>query len=608
MIVPAWLGAYWLRFNLGPIPDSFSSVAWGALPVVLAVQVMAFWYFGLYRGVWRFASLPDLVRIGKAVLTGVVIIGVTLFLTVRASGVPRSVLPLYALLLLVLLGGPRLFYRWLKDHKLRLSSGERVLIVGAGRAGELLVRDLVRNAHDRYQPIALIDDDRQKLGRRIHDLPIAGVTRDIPALVQKLGIQLIMIAIPSARSDQMRAIVEQCERAGVPFRTLPAVADMLSGSVGLRQLREVSIGDILGRESVRFDPGPVFAALAGKRVVVTGAAGSIGSELCRQIVAAEPELLVLVDQNENGLHAISMDLASAGFTDRCRCELVDIRDAVAIGALLYEVRPQFLFHAAAYKHVPLLEGQVLPAVGNNVLGTEVVARAALAAGVERFVLISTDKAVAPVNVMGRTKKAAELIVRALQGQSATRFVVVRFGNVLNSAGSVIPIFREQISRGGPVTVTHPDMERFFMTIPEACHLILQGATVAEGGEVFVLDMGQPIRIADLAEQMIRLSGHEPGRDVEIVYTGLRPGERLGESLFETAEQVVPSGHSKILLARPAAAPPDWVEGALAQIREAVSARDATRAVDALQRLVGPGEPDVNPARANGAPLRSAGRR
>lgn len=545
----AWLLAYWLRFNLGTIPPDFLEGALVALPLVILIQGAVFWSFGLYRGVWRFASLPDLMRIAKAVFAGTALTLFALFAFNRMGQVPRSVPVLFLILQLVLLAGPRLFYRWLKDRRLNLGSGERVLIVGAGQAGEMLVRDMLRDPRRAYLPVAFVDDRLRRYGGEVHGVPVRGDTQEIPVLTESLGVDLILLAIPSASARDMQRLVALCEQSGKPFRTVPPLQSLMTGQVDIHQLRAVAIEDLLGRDPVTLDWDGIRAGLAGRVILVTGAGGSIGSELCRQIAVAAPGRLILVDNGEFNLYRIEMELGQAHPSlDYSRC-LLDVTDADAVTALFRDERPQIVFHAAAYKHVPLLEDQVRAAVRNNVLGTRLVAQASHDWGCERFVLISTDKAVNPSNVMGATKRLAEGLCRDLNARSTTRYITVRFGNVLDSAGSVVPLFRHQIEQGGPVTVTHPDIERFFMTIPEASQLIMQAAVIGTGGETFVLDMGEPVKIRYLAEQMIRLSGRRAGSDIPIAYVGLRPGEKLYEELFYDAEELVATVHPKIRAAR-----------------------------------------------------------
>ena len=545
MIPLAWFGAYWLRFNLDKIPDNFFELAVFYLPLVCAIQICQFWLFGLYRGVWRFSSLPDLIRISKAVVIGAFLIAAILFVFNRLIGVPRSVLPLYVMNLLALLCMPRLIYRFWREHSLAPRSGKRVLIVGAGSAGEMLVRDLLSNADSGYIPMGFVDDAPGKLNREVRGIRVFGKIAELPVLAQEWQIEIILIAVPSANDSQMRRIVEICEKCRLPFQTLPSVKELLHGAVGKKSLRNVSIEDILGRDPVQLDWQAIQHNVQDKVVLVTGGGGSIGSELCRQLAKALPQRLIIFDQCEFNLYKIDADLQRLYPNLRCQAILGDVADSLTVERLMREQQPEIIFHAAAYKHVPLLEQQVREAVHNNLIGTKIIAEAAIAASVGRFVLISTDKAVNPSNVMGATKRAAEILCQNLDKQGATRFTTVRFGNVLDSAGSVVPLFREQIKVGGPLTVTHPEISRYFMTIPEACQLIMLAEAVGSGGEIFVLDMGEPIKISYLAEQMIRLSGQEPGKDIAIEYVGLRPGEKLYEELFHEQEALQETRYKKL---------------------------------------------------------------
>jgi FlaA1/EpsC-like NDP-sugar epimerase len=548
MIPLAWLGSYWLRFNLDGIPAEYWQQALRMLPVVLVVQGSLFWYFGLYRGVWRFASMPDLVRILKATLTGVAVVAAAIFLLTRLQGVPRSVFALNAILLVLLLGGPRFIYRWIKDRRLYGQEVTNVLIVGAGQAGEMLVRDLLRDSLHAYRPVAFVDDDPAKRGKDLHGVRIAGSCNVIPDLVTDLAVQLILIALPSANSRQMQRVVELCEATGLSFRVLPHMKDLVTGQVSLKELREVKIDDLLGRESVSLDWTTITGGVQGSTILVTGGGGSIGSELCRQVARLKPAHLVIFEQSEFNLYSIELELRRTFPGLRLTALLGDIYDPVAVEQLLRAHRPAVILHAAAYKHVPMLEHQLRAAVKNNVLGTRNLAALADRYGCTTFVMISTDKAVNPANIMGMTKRVAEIYCQNLSARSSAHFITVRFGNVLGSAGSVIPLFQKQIADGGPVTVTHPEITRYFMTIPEAAQLILQAGTMGKGGEIFVLDMGEPVKISYLAEQLIRLSGKKPGEDIEIVYTGLRPGEKLYEELFHESEKLAGTTHPKILLA------------------------------------------------------------
>ncbi len=549
MIPIAWLVSYWFRFNLETIPASFLTPAIQYLLLIIPLQSAVFLFFGLYRGVWRFASMPDLLRIVKGAAVGVVLTLVLLFVFFRLEDVPRSVPMLYAVLLVLLLSGPRFVYRWSKDSKFYLTSGKKVLIVGAGQAGEMLVRDLLRDQEHAYNPIAFVDDDSSRQGRDLHGIPVVGDCDSIPRVAADRAVDIIMLALPAATAKEKRRLIELCEKTKIPFRTVPQLVDLMSGKVAVNQIREVSIEDLLGREPIKLNAERIMSALSGKVILITGAGGSIGSELCRQIAQLKPELLVLVENSEYNLYRAEMELNTSFQDLDIAAHLCDVRDARSIDRVFDLYRPDIVFHAAAYKHVPLLEYQIREAARNNILGTINVALAADRYKVEQYVMISTDKVVNPANIMGCTKRAAEIYCQNLNKHSDTRYSTVRFGNVLGSAGSVVPLFYKQIQQGGPVTVTHPEMERFFMTIPEACQLITQASTLGEGGEIFVLDMGEPIKIQYLAEQMIKLSGKIPGEDIDIAYTGLRPGEKLYEELFHEQEALVPTDHEKVLLAR-----------------------------------------------------------
>lgn len=593
MVPVAWLLSFWLRFNLDVIPPDYLQAACWAIPVLLMVEGAVFWSFGLYRGVWRFASLPDLERILKAVAIGTLLATLVLFAITRLEDIPRSVPVLFAPALFLLLAGPRVIYRWLKDRRLDLRSGKRVLIVGAGRAGEMLVRDLWRDPSHGYLPAGFVDDAPHRFRREVQGLPVIGTTSQIPALVRAQDLELILLALPSATAQEMQRIVALCEEAGVPFSTVPPLESLLSGQVSVQALRPVSIEDLLGREAVELDWAGIRAGLAGKRVLVTGAGGSIGSELCRQIGRIGPSELVLLDQGEYNLYCIEAELRRMFPALRLTARLGDVTDVVSLEAAFRNARPEVVFHAAAYKHVPMLEGQVREAVRNNVLGTVRVAQAAVVHESERLILISTDKAVHPHNVMGATKRVAELYCQCLGVGAATRFIAVRFGNVLDSAGSVVPLFREQIAAGGPVTVTDPEIQRYFMTIPEAGQLILQSAVLGEGGEVFVLDMGEPVKIRYLAEQMIRLSGKRPEVDIPIHYIGLRPGERLHEGLFYEVEALEPTPHPKIRMARPTCPHAALFRARVERLLKGIDVSDEVVLARGLRELV-TGWPRVEP--------------
>ena len=555
MVALAWLAAYLVRYNFVMGPGEWRAMA-KSLVVVLVAQGLMFWRFGLYRSVWRFASLPDLWNIVRAVLLGMLAAGLVLFLLNRFEGIPRSSFVLYPLLLVFLLGAPRALYRVWKDYRLNVSKAlgrQRVLIVGAGRAGEMLARDMRRD--NDYLPIAFVDDQRRLRGAKVHGIPVMGTIDELPALANQLAADIVVIAIPSASAGEMRRMVERCEQARLPFRALPRLDDLMVEHASVLELRDVAIEDLLGRDPISLDWRQISGALVGKTVLVTGAGGSIGSELCRQIARVGPTQLVIFERCEFNLYSIELELRRSFPELLMSAHLGDITDPAAVEYVFNAHRPQVVFHAAAYKHVPMLQEQPREAVRNNVIGTRIVAAAADHFEVETVVMISTDKAVNPTNVMGASKRVAELYCQALSRRSGTRYITVRFGNVLGSAGSVVPLFQQQIAAGGPVTVTHPDITRYFMTVPEASQLIMQAAAMGKGGEIFVLDMGQPMNIRYLAEQLIRLSGKAVGKEIDIVFTGLRPGEKLYEELFYEQEQLSKTANEKILLAH--SAPVEW---------------------------------------------------
>ncbi|MBL1259530.1 MAG: polysaccharide biosynthesis protein [Thiotrichaceae bacterium] len=585
MVVAAWGLAFFTRYNFS-LPDSAWAMVWQTLVVVTIAQAIVFWVTGLYKGLWRFASLPDMWNISRAAIIGVLAISLCLFLFNRMEGIPRTILLFYPVFLVFLLGVPRIAYRMWKEHGFNLKNAagrKHVLIVGAGRSGEMLVRDLLRERE--YLVVGFLDDNHRLKGAKVRGIPVLGSIHDIPDVVDVYQVNIIMIAIPSASSKQMRRIVEQCEQTEVPFRTLPGMQDLVSGQSTLNELREVAIDDLLGRDPVQLDWAGINQGISGKTILISGGGGSIGSELCRQIAKLGPAKLILFEKSEFNLYSIGCELKNDYPNLIFHSVLGDVCDAASVAHVLKSHAPEIIFHAAAYKHVPMLEYQVREAVRNNVLGTRLMAQTAAKFACETFVMISTDKAVNPANVMGASKRASEIFCQALNSRVDTHYITVRFGNVLGSAGSVVPLFKEQIARGGPVTVTHPDITRFFMTIPEASQLILQAACMGKGGEIFVLDMGEPLKISYLAEQMIRLSGKIPGDDIEIKYTGLRPGEKLFEELFYQQEDLLKTGHKKILLARSTQSEWDEIESNMAILQKASDDFDEGLIQETLHQLV-----------------------
>lgn len=546
----ALITAFWLRFNLESLPTTIINKHTATLLALLIfVQVNCYYYFKVYRGLWRFCSLNDVARILKAVVSAIFFVISLLYLTSELQFIPRSVLPLYGLNLVTLLCAGRLLNRYYWDRSKSRSklNVKKVLIIGAGEAGAWLIRDIKKNPF--YEPVGFVDDNLIKRGLDVHGVRVIGAIRDLPNLVQQLGVKLIFIAIPSVGSKSMRRIVNYCEKSQIPFRTLPDLNALASGQVDVKALRKVKIEDLLGRDQVAINWEEIKANIYRKNIVVTGGGGSIGSELCRQVASLNPQKLLILDNSEFNLYKIERELKEKFPEIIIELSLTNVCDKDAIKYNFARFAPHVVFHAASYKHVPMLETQVRNAVQNNILGTQVVALESVNVNVEKFILISTDKAVNPTNIMGMTKRVAEIYCQNLNTKVVTDFITVRFGNVLGSVGSVVPLFQSQLQKGGPLTVTHPEIERFFMTIKEACQLILQAMVNGKEGEIFVLDMGDPIKIKDLALQMIRLSGKEPYKDINIEYTGLRPGEKLFEELFHKSEQLVNTQHEKLFKAK-----------------------------------------------------------
>ncbi len=530
--------AFWLRFD-GAIPtDEFDLFA-RMLPWLIVIRGLTFLPWRLYEGLWRYTGVWDLRNIiGGVLVSSVVFYGVVHW-GYGLTKYPRSVFLIDALLLLVTMGGVRLIRRMYRELWYR-EGEKRILIYGAGDAGEMIVRDMKNSSDHEYEPLGFIDDDSSKVGQRIHGVKVLG-TRDVLAsVIAEKSPDVILVAIPRAGPSEVRKIVRALEPFKVPIKTLPNLKDVLGGRVAVGDIRSLSIEDLLDRVPVGLDTEPVRHFLQGKRVLVTGAGGSIGSELCRQIADFQPSSLVLLDRYENGLHTVAVELGGTTKNGPVHAVVADVTDQARIDQILSVHRPNIVFHAAAHKHVPLMELNPGEAVKNNVGGTRVLAEAARRHGVERFILISTDKAVNPSSVMGASKRVAELFVQAMNGASDGTFSCVRFGNVLASNGSVVPHFLAQIKAGGPVTVTHPEMRRYFMLIPEAVQLVLHAAALARGGEMFVLDMGEQIKVLDLARNLIRLSGFVPDEEIPITFVGLRPGEKLFEELTGTDEAVEPS--------------------------------------------------------------------
>jgi FlaA1/EpsC-like NDP-sugar epimerase len=568
----AWGGLYWLRSNMElhepQLSDMGHTLAW-----ILPLQAGIFLAFGLYRGLWRFASLPDLQRIVLAAGLGAVAIPVVLVMLQLTAVVPRSVLILYPPVLIFLMAGSRFTYRIWKEHRLYsplAALGEPVLILGAGEAGARLTKELTHSRQ--WRVVGLLDDDPAKQGRLLRNVSVLGPLSELPVWVRRYGVRTVIIALPAAAHGVRRRVAELCAAAGLEALTVPSYEDLISGRSQLTTIRHVELDDLLGRDPVVLDTAGLREWLGDRVVLITGAGGSIGAELCRQIARYRPARLALLELSEYALYQIQQSLQDE-FPGLPVVTIVgDAKHAALVEQVLARERPSVIFHAAAYKHVPLMEEtNAWQAVRNNAYGTWVLARAAVAAKVEKFVLVSTDKAVNPTNVMGASKRLAEVICQSLQN-GGTQFVIVRFGNVFGSAGSVIPRFREQIARGGPVTVTHPEITRYFMSQSEATQLLLQAGLMGKGGEVLVLDMGEPVRILDLARDMIRLSGADPDR-IRVVFTGLRPGEKLFEEPLASDEATLATPHPKLFIAQARSTGADAIEQVIAWLERDRAAGD-----------------------------------
>ena len=556
LIAAAVLASFALRLDLGPAFTHYLPSAWTMLAIALVAKPLVYYFFGLYRRYWVYASIRELRLIFMATVTASGVVAVFVLL-IRAlggfqAGFPRLVIPIDWLLSLFGVGGVRLLVRLLSESGQISQKADgivgrrRVVIAGAGDAGVLVLREMQRNPQLHMLPVAFVDDDPEKIGMEIHGVKVMGSLDEVAEVVDRTFAQEVVIAIPTAPGPVVRLLTERCRSQGIPFRTMPGIYELIGGKVSVSRLREVDISDLLRRELVDIDEEAIGRAFTGRRVLVTGAGGSIGLELCRQVARWGPSQMVLLGHGENSIFEALLELRDS-FPDLAIIPIIaDVRDVERVSDVFHSFQPQVVFHAAAHKHVSLMEINVEEAVTNNVLGTKNVVDAAIACGTERLVLISTDKAVQPKSVMGATKRMAEMIVMDAAARHRRDFVVVRFGNVLGSRGSIVPLFKRQIAQGGPITITHPEMKRFFMTIPEAVHLVLEASTMGHGGELFVLRMGEQVRIVDLAEDLIRLSGLEPGKDIQIQFTGIRPGEKLSEALWDEGLQYAETEHPDIL--------------------------------------------------------------
>ena len=611
LVAVSYIVAYELRFDGAVPPEEWINID-RTLPIIIPTKIVLFFAFNLYRGMWRYTSLIDMINVFKACTISSAAIILIILYTFHIIGFPRSVFAIDWVMTILLIGGIRFGIRMaLTNHISTLlsfrsirgsNSMKKLLIIGAGDAGEKVLREIRDNPMVQFDPFGFLDDAKDKQGQMIHGIRVIGTIEDLEKLPDEYD--EILIAIPSARGDEMRRIVKLCERTGKKFRTLPSIGELIDGTVSVNTIREVTLEDLIGREEVNLDQEGISQLIRGKRILVTGAGGSIGSELVRQISRFHPEAIALLDFSEFNLYQVEMACRRRRVQAAIQAYLADIRDRELMNRIFSSFKPHAVFHAAAYKHVPMQEFHPREAFLTNVLGTRNVAEAALNSEVERFVLVSTDKAVRPTNVMGATKRVAELIIQGINESNRTRFMAVRFGNVIGSSGSVIPLFQEQIARGGPITVTHPEVTRYFMSIPEAAQLILQAGAMGEGGEVFILDMGKPINIAEMARDLIRLHGLEPGRDIAIEYIGLRPGEKLYEELITGGEGIVPTSHRKILVLKGLASDPAILSKGIVALEKITENGSSETIREKLQEIV----PEYAPGSQHSCGMASPGLR
>jgi len=548
--------SYLIRFEFSFAQIDMAQV-YTLLLWVVPLKFIIFLSFGLYSGMWRYTSVRDFWLLARACLLSTLLVMVIILTVSRFEGYSRSVFVADGIITFILAGGVRMVIR--SYYAMRVNRGAdvyplvntqftKVLIIGAGDAGEKILREIMENNTLHYDVVGFVDDDTEKQGRTIHGIRVLGTVERLPKILKRESIQQILIAVPSAKGDEIRHIVEACQKCNISYKILPGIGELIDGRVSVKLLRDISYEDLLGRSPVHLNIKGIRNYLDGKTILITGCGGSIGSELCRQVVKYQPRSIILLDSSESNLFNIQMEMQNENYCRHCEAILGRVQDETLMNNIFEKYKPEVVFHAAAYKHVPMLEKNPWQAVFNNIIGSRVMMEMAVKHHVDRFVLVSTDKAVRPTNVMGTSKRVTELIMQCQQG-NGTRFMAVRFGNVVGSSGSVIPLFRRQIEQGGPVTVTHPEVKRFFMTIPEASQMILQAGTMGEGGEIFFLRMGTPVKIADMARDLIRLSGKEPDVDIKIVYTGLREGEKLYEELIMVGEDILPTGHEKVMVLR-----------------------------------------------------------
>jgi FlaA1/EpsC-like NDP-sugar epimerase len=610
LLTAALYTAFLIRFEFS-IPSYFMTSFLHMLPYVLITKIASFYFFDLYRGMWRYTSISDLLNIIKAATASSLLIVAFIVFKSRFIGYSRSVFLIDWFLTILFIAGLRLIVRLFFESYSSDESGQRtrpslagmlshkrknakkLLIIGAGDCGEKIFREIHNNASLPYQIVGFLDDNRNKVGRKIHGVPVLGRVGEIGAAIKKVKADEALIAIPSASGQQMRKIVECCKDSGIPFKTVPGYGELIDGRVSVKAIRDVAYRDLLGREAVRLDEKGIGAYIEGNCVMISGAGGSIGSELCRQVCRFNPKEVVLYERAESPLYEIELEL-KRNFKDiRIVPVLGDIQSSEHLFKMFDAHTPRTVFHAAAYKHVPMLELQPWKAVENNILGTANLLNTIKKFEIDRFVFVSTDKAVRPTNVMGASKRVAEMLIQCQNHDpnSETKFAIVRFGNVVGSVGSVVPLFRRQIETGGPVTVTHPEVTRYFMTVPEACQLILQaGALCSEQVEVFVLEMGQPIKISDMARDLIRLSGFDPDVDIKIEFIGLRPGEKLYEELITEGEGIVPTSHKKIMTLRGDVCSLSQINGKIDKLAQMAVKQNAEEIKATLKEIVADYQP------------------
>ena len=592
LLAAAHILGYVVRFDAG-----LTSAHWVNIQNVLIwfipAQLVIFYYFGLYRGMWRYFSMPDMLNVLKATLVSSAGVVTAVLIFTRFEGFARTVFLMDGVFTFLFIAGFRVlirlyhqrFVRMLLPDSQKAPARKRLLVLGAGDAGEQVAREVLDNPRLPYHIQGFVDDDPGKTGKRIHGFPILGSTDDLPAIIRRTKAQELVIAMPSAGREQMNRVVEKCRDTGLPYKTLPGMGEIIDDKVSIRSIREVSYQDLLGRPPVKLETDMIQGIIRGRTILITGAGGTIGSELCRQILRFKPGLLVFMDSSEENLYRIEMNVLHEHGFDKYVTVLGKVQDRELLESLFQQYRPDVVFHAAAYKHVPMMERNPWEAVYNNVFASHRLIQTARKYKAERFVLVSTDKAVRPTNVMGASKRLTEMIMLAHARQGETRFMAVRFGNVLGSSGSVIPLFRKQIERGGPITVTHPEVTRYFMSINEAAQLILQAGAMGEGGELFILEMGTPVRIDQMARDYIRLCGKEPDTEIEIKYIGLRCGEKLYEELITQGEGIVSTRHEKIMVLRGESPDMSVLRPGLDCLKKYAAGHDAVGIKNTLKQLI-----------------------